>query len=310
MNFNGENMSSTANPIQIPTEDIRKKFLEAWEQYKENHLDKEAYKYIELEKVIDSISAGNLVRHDINRSFVIGYNSRQVTSLKLAILLESKELVQYILSHGAKVNIKDLEGMEELHYAAEADNVEIVELLIAAGAAVDARNNFGGTPLYEAAECGNTAVVEMLLRAGADPNIRDNGGHTPLHRCAYYGNIKIAEMLVEYGVDIGAKDCIGSTAIDNARINHPEIAEYLSSVTVEKQDQEEVKEEQSDSAAPVLQTHSESNNKGIMGWLGQWCSQPSGKEVTGIIPFDTPAEEDSSLKEQKIELLGKAAPAG
>ena len=305
-------MSSTTQPTEIPfdpltnpTEDIRKKFIEAWDQYKKNHPNKKAYKYIELEKVIDSISAGELVIRDINQSFVIGYNSRQVTSLKLAILLESKELVQYILSHGAQVNIKDLEGMEELYYAAEADNVEVVELLIAAGAAVDARNNFGCTPLHKAAKCGNTAVVEMLLRAGADPNIRDNGGDTPLHRCAYYGNIKIAEMLVEYGVDIGAKDCTGSTAIDNARINHPEIAEYLSSVKVEKQDQEGIKEEQSDSSEVV----SEPNNKGIIEGIKEWWFSTSGAYPTEIIPFDAQGEE-GGLKEKNIEPLGKVAPEG
>ena len=51
-----------------------------------------------------------------------------------------------LLSKGANVHAKDLNGSTPLHHAANMGNVRAIELLIASGAEVNARDNDGRPP--------------------------------------------------------------------------------------------------------------------------------------------------------------------
>jgi O-glycosyl hydrolase len=107
-------------------------------------------------------------------------------------------VINYLISQGANVNVVDAKGWTPLHAVAanawqqwnsngsmliQRVNNKIASL-IAAGADINARDAMGRTPLHWAAaiplmytEWGyNTAILNTLLAAGADPTLLDNDG--------------------------------------------------------------------------------------------------------------------------------------
>lgn len=108
-----ETVSSTATkPTKIPFEPIKKKFIEAIEKYKENHPEK-TDEYEEFRKFFDAVKSEKILDiQNINETFrkqYSGYAGEDgyITLLQLAVLLDSVELVQFMLEHGARANIKN-----------------------------------------------------------------------------------------------------------------------------------------------------------------------------------------------------------
>jgi ankyrin repeat protein len=66
-------------------------------------------------------------------------------------------------------------------------NKEMVQLLISLGARVNDRNNRGSTPLLQAASRGKKDIVEILLSHGAIVDTIIGHGYTPLY-CAVTNN--------------------------------------------------------------------------------------------------------------------------
>jgi len=98
-------------------------------------------------------------------------NSCGGTPLSEAASLGYVELVEYLLSQGARLRIAG-QGDPTLHEAVRGGNVAVVQLLLAAGAPVDEQNDVNETPLHLAAEEDERlAVLELLLTAGANPSL-------------------------------------------------------------------------------------------------------------------------------------------
>ncbi|KAL4963059.1 ankyrin repeat-containing domain protein [Aspergillus stella-maris] len=105
-------------------------------------------------------------------------------------------LVRILLEHGAKVNLKDVDGETPLSYAAKLQLPVIVSMLLEQGARVDATDKRERTPLSHAvdpsfeSEGGEpadwekrvTETVQVLLDNGASAAIKDEDGLTPLAR--------------------------------------------------------------------------------------------------------------------------------
>lgn len=91
--------------------------------------------------------------------------------------------VDLILRHKGDPNIKSLEGITALHYAAEFGDLDLVKLLIASGAKIDSIDNVGRTVLHAAALNRNyTEPLEYFLKLQVfDVNCQDFDGNTPLH---------------------------------------------------------------------------------------------------------------------------------
>ena len=116
------------------------------------------------------------------------------TALLLAAKQGSKEIIEELLRANADSNAADSGGATAAHYAAHEAGKAILQLLVEAGADVNARGNFvnslggvGGTPLHVAAGRGYRAVAELLVKSGADLNAQNAAGQTPLHITAIYG---------------------------------------------------------------------------------------------------------------------------
>lgn len=132
----------------------------------------EACKNGDLEKV-----KVHLIPHDnVNSRDTAG---RRSTPLHFAAGFGRKEVVEYLIRNGARVDIQDDGGLVPLHNACSFGHVEVVTTLLQQGANPSARDNWNFTPLHEAASKGKVDVCIVLLQYGADPYIRNSDGKIP-----------------------------------------------------------------------------------------------------------------------------------
>ncbi|XP_058262430.1 poly [ADP-ribose] polymerase tankyrase-2-like isoform X2 [Hemibagrus wyckioides] len=127
------------------------------------------------------------------------------------------ERVKKLLS-AENVNSRDTAGRKStpLHFAAGFGRRDVVSYLLQHGANVHARDDGGLISLHNACSFGHAEVVNLLLRHGADPNSRDNWNYTPLHEAAIKGKIDVCIVLLQHGAEPSVRNTDGRTALDLA----------------------------------------------------------------------------------------------
>jgi ankyrin repeat protein len=120
----------------------------------------------------------------------------------------------WLLSRGARLELKDWEGNTALIWATEYGHLKVARELLLRGADVHVTNNLGQTPLYIASRYGHLEVAKELLLRGADINAADNDGYTPLYIAIYNNNLDVFnELLSKEEVDIEAATKSGWTPL-------------------------------------------------------------------------------------------------
>jgi ankyrin repeat protein len=138
----------------------------------------------ESESVVDAVKAGNIV----------------VVKKRLQL-------------HGDP-NAADPDGTTALHWAVQTDRADLVEALLSAGAKVKATNRWGVTPLALAVANGDPTITQALLKAGADPRAPVPGTGTPLLTAARSGNPDVIKALLAASVSANeAEEVSGQTAL-------------------------------------------------------------------------------------------------
>lgn len=133
--------------------------------------------------------------------------------LTLAAELGLCEVVELLLSLGAKPERLDGSGESALHLAVRNSHLSVVRLLIDTGVDIELRNKVHRTPLLEAAFVGDNTMFDMLLSAGANPDVCQIDGITPLHYMAGNGNVKMVRRLLDLGMDPDVTDGEGGRPI-------------------------------------------------------------------------------------------------
>ena len=115
---------------------------------------------------------------------------------------------------GPDVNMRDIDEMTALHYAAEKGFYECINLLIEAKTDVNALGRFSGPPLLCATKnlrtydqkhkegIDNFKCSQMLIQAGADVNLSDKNNTTAVYYAAKHGKDEVVQSLIEKGADI------------------------------------------------------------------------------------------------------------
>lgn len=106
---------------------------------------------------------------------------------------------------GSDVNAAEADGSTALHYAANRGDADVVDALLSAGAKATVANSYGVTPLSLAASAGNAAVIERLLKAGADANAAV-AGETALMSAARSGRADAIRALLTAGAKVDVTD--------------------------------------------------------------------------------------------------------
>ena len=95
------------------------------------------------------------------------------------------EILDFLLDHGACVNLRDKGGVTALYYSCQS-NLHLsacAELLLARGADPNLCDAWGCTALHYAARRGYADIVRILLEHGADPNLPNHHHYYPLDYC-------------------------------------------------------------------------------------------------------------------------------
>lgn len=109
----------------------------------------------------------------------------------------------------------DEDGYTAMHRASYNGHLEVVEFLLSVGARVDARTVDGWQPLHSACRWNKASVASLLLQNGAPINAQTNGNLTPLHlaACNDRAEATLLLLLTQRDVDVSLQNGQGETAL-------------------------------------------------------------------------------------------------
>ncbi|XP_055346550.1 integrin-linked protein kinase homolog pat-4-like [Paramacrobiotus metropolitanus] len=115
------------------------------------------------------------------------------------------------------MNVGDDHGFSLLHWAAKEGHANVVDMLLSRGARVNQTNMGDDTPLHLAASHGHREIVQKLLRNKADVNFVNEHGNTALHYACFFGFDQIAEDLIQHGALVSVSNKYGDIPLDKCR---------------------------------------------------------------------------------------------
>ncbi|EAY14432.1 hypothetical protein TVAG_426250 [Trichomonas vaginalis G3] len=149
-----------------------------------------------------------LISHGANIN-VIDLNG--LTPLFYSIQQNNEEIKDLLMSNGASIDFKPNEhGKHAIHIAAENDDLEMIQFLLSLGENINIKDKNGATPLHYAALDGCAKTVDFLVSHGADINAKDKDDKVPLHYTALRNYRECAKILISHGADLNAKDKDGN----------------------------------------------------------------------------------------------------
>ena len=122
-------------------------------------------------------------------------NSKGFSLLILASYNNQSEIVKYLISKNANINLADTSGNTALMGVAFQGYTDIARILIKNKVSIDQQNYNGATALHFAATFGNKAIVELLIEAKASKTIKNSYGDTPYDLAKKQANVELANIL-------------------------------------------------------------------------------------------------------------------
>lgn len=146
------------------------------------------------------------------------------------------EIVNYLISKGAKVNVEDTHDMTPIRFAAAAgqNNAKLYDALIAAGSDVKQKNKDGASLLLIGiAGDKDLALTNYLISKGLSLKDVDAGGNTAFNYAARSGNIPLMKTLLEKGVKYTDNAMImAAQGGGRGGANNIEVFRYLESLNI------------------------------------------------------------------------------
>jgi ankyrin repeat protein len=125
------------------------------------------------------------------------------TPLHYAALGGDADLVGWLVSKGAKLELGDDHHKTPLHLAAMGDRTAAVAALVKAGAGLETRDDYLRTALVLCArERGQAATGRLLIEAGANVDALDKFGDSALGLAAWRGKADFVDLLLEKGAKV------------------------------------------------------------------------------------------------------------
>jgi len=147
-----------------------------------------------VKKLLDAdpslLDRGVIVSH-----WKTGNRETDQTPLYCAAEKGDLQIVEFLISKGAKLNGYNYATGSPLHRAARNGHLAIVKVLVDNGAYVDAFNKWTASPLLMASGEGHLDIVKYLLEKGASPDSIDNSGRTPLQVALEMRQVDVAFCL-------------------------------------------------------------------------------------------------------------------
>jgi hypothetical protein len=128
-----------------------------------------------------------------------GQDDRQDgTALTWAACLGLEDVVEILLTLGARTDTQTAWGSTPLHVACDYGNFSIVKILLSCGADVNAVTSSGDTACHLAAYRGFTSIVRLLLENGANPHLKNNQRKNVFHETQASGKKELITLMKSY----------------------------------------------------------------------------------------------------------------
>ena len=137
------------------------------------------------------------------RELANGYSHDGWTPLHLAGFFNHPAIVEALLVHGADVNARSRNAMQNapIHAAAAGHSLDSVRALLEHGADPNAKQEGGWTALHEASQHGDVEMVRLLIAGGAHVHARAHNNQNALDLALGKGHQAVVSVLDEYGTD-------------------------------------------------------------------------------------------------------------
>jgi ankyrin repeat protein len=112
------------------------------------------------DSVFGSLTAPSVLLGEIDQ----GNSPNLPGSVTGAITEDTDSMVELLLTGGAPINAKDIQGNTPLHYAVERGGLTIIEELLKKGADPEELNSNGMSPIFQAVNRKRTDIIELLLK--------------------------------------------------------------------------------------------------------------------------------------------------
>ncbi|XP_009812042.2 CARD- and ANK-domain containing inflammasome adapter protein [Gavia stellata] len=165
--------------------------------------------------IFDAVAKGDLseLEKTLKDNDINALNSSSETLLHVAAAKGHLTIMEYLISKGAKTDVKDKKGRTPLHRAAEKGHGDTVKVLLRCGAYVYSLDREGESPLHLAARNNHSHILKMFLKEEAR-SYRNQ--HNFLHMAALKDESGLAKMLLKAGASTDGKDERGQTALSYA----------------------------------------------------------------------------------------------
>ncbi|XP_062575328.1 ankyrin repeat domain-containing protein 50-like [Saccostrea cucullata] len=131
-------------------------------------------------------------------------------------------IVEYLVEHGADVNLLSSSKENPLYFAAMKGHLHIIRYLLDHGA--DICGSIDTSSLCVASGEGYLEVVEELIKRGADVNLCDRNEQSPLCYASKSGHLKTVKFLLQNDADIN----VGASCLSSAcKGGHLDVVEFL-----------------------------------------------------------------------------------
>jgi len=141
----------------------------------------------------DQISIDNLLE--------MKYYEDELSVLSFAVLSQDLRAARELLSIGADINSKDLNGDTPLIHAINSGNIEMVITLVNSRQSLEVSDADGYSPLFFAS-IKSEEIAEILLNYGAQINTPKNKANNLILALLQDGKIDIVKKFIERGFDI------------------------------------------------------------------------------------------------------------
>ncbi|XP_033737356.1 transient receptor potential cation channel subfamily A member 1-like isoform X2 [Pecten maximus] len=159
--------------------------------------------------VYEFAAKGNLAEvqrlYKVDRSRIFIQDCRGFSALHHAATNGHLDVVEFIVTSGADINLQNKNGDTALHVAVGGDHTDVIGYLLKQSASTTILNEVFMAPIHLAVDGGKTKALETLLKFSAvDVILPGEGGFTPLHYSALRDSDECAKLLLQYG----ARPCV------------------------------------------------------------------------------------------------------
>lgn len=142
-----------------------------------------------------------------------GTNNSGSSALHLAAKAGNESVVDFLLEHGADLQLANGLDLQPFHMAVWYGHVELLPKLMYSKEVINRQDTDGMTALHMAAMKGQAATLAWLIAHGADLDVQEKHGFTALHAAALSGQAAMLPLLLTGGADFALRDANGLSPI-------------------------------------------------------------------------------------------------